>query len=259
MKNINEATIILVCTDCEYTRILYHGIKEDIPIFRIITERSVSKKVLIKRRIKRLGLWTTTNQLFFQVMVASLLRKLSKKKVKKILLARKLNIAPMPVEKIIGLSSVNSEEFSRHIKSIRPDLILVNGTRIISTQTLSTISCPIINVHVGITPLYRGVHGAYWALANDDPEHCGVTIHAIDKGIDTGSILAQDIISPGKEDNFITYPYLQFEKAIQLLKEIVPQIITNSFSFQKAPIGLSKLWYHPTIWQYLYNRFKGIK
>ena len=41
-------------------------------------------------------------------------------------------------------------------------------------------------MHAGITPQYRGVHGGYWAVVNNDPEHCGVTIHFVDKGIDTG-------------------------------------------------------------------------
>ena len=259
MKNIKEATVILVCTDCENTRILYHGIKDEIPVARIITELPVSKKVFIRRRLKKLGIWTTAGQLFFQAAVVPLIRTLSGKKIQNILTKKQLSTAPMPADKITGLSSVNSDEFVRAVETIQPDLILVNGTRIISSQILAKISCPIINVHVGITPLYRGVHGAYWALANNDKKNCGVTVHAIDKGIDTGGILAQDIIQPGSGDNFITYPYLQFEKAIELVKKVVPAVIENSFSFQQPPLGSSKLWYHPTIWQYLYNRFKGIK
>lgn len=260
MKNINEAVILLVCTDCDNTRILYHGIKENIPIARIITEMPLSKKRIISRRIKKLGMWTTFSQLAFQVMVAPVIRKLSAKRVKEILTEKKLSTFPMPPEKTVRLDSVNSKEFIDAVQTINPDLILVNGTRIISAQTLSQINCPVINVHVGITPLYRGVHGAYWALINNDPEHCGVTIHAVDKGIDTGAILIQDRIVPARKDNFITYPYLQFEKAIQLVNKIVPIVLSNDYSYQKAPSGNSKLWYHPTIWQYFYNWLKkGIK
>jgi len=157
------------------------------------------------------------------------------------------------------VSSVNDPAFLEAVKSVQPDLILVNGTRIISAKALNEIKCPVINVHVGITPLYRGVHGAYWALANKDSEHCGVTVHAIDKGIDTGAILAQDTIAPGRKDNFITYPYLQFQKAIGLVKTTVPRVLNGGYSYLPPPAGPSKLWYHPTIWQYIRNRFKGIK
>ena len=76
MKNIKEATIILVCTDCENTRILYHGIKDEIPVARIITELPVGKKVFIRRRLKKLGIWTTAGQLFFQAAVVPVIRKL---------------------------------------------------------------------------------------------------------------------------------------------------------------------------------------
>jgi methionyl-tRNA formyltransferase len=260
MRNINEAVVVLVCTDCDNTRILYHGIKENIPIAQVITELPVSKKRIISRRIKKLGIWTTVSQLAFQVIVAPIMRKLSAKRIRTILQEKNLSTSPIPTEKTVKLNSVNQKEFIDTIQSLNPDLILVNGTRIISAQTLSQINCPVINVHVGITPLYRGVHGAYWALASNDLKNCGVTIHAVDKGIDTGAILIQDSIAPTREDNFITYPYLQFEKAIELVNRIVPVVLSKSYSYQNAPSGNSKLWYHPTIWQYINNWFKkGIK
>jgi len=137
---------------------------------------------------------------------------------------------------------------------------VVEKDLISSKEILNNINCLVINVHAGITPIYRGVHGAYWALANKDLENCGVTVHAIDKGIDTGSILAQDTIAPGPQDNFITYPYLQFQKAIVLLQKIVPELLKGKVEFLPPPKGNSRLWYHPTIWQYLYFRiFKKIK
>jgi methionyl-tRNA formyltransferase len=259
MSKLSGSKIVLVCSDCDNTRILYHGIKNDIPISHIITEQPVSRKLLIKRRIKRLGIVTVTGQLIFQAGIVPLIRKLSGKKVKKILTERKLDISALPADKLIAVPSVNDAAFTQAIRSLNPDLVLVNGTRVISAQALSEIKCPVINVHVGITPLYRGVHGAYWALAKNDKANCGVTVHAIDKGIDTGGILAQGTIVTNPGDNFITYPYLQFEKAIELVKKVVPAVLNNGFSFQPPPAGVSRLWYHPTIWQYLRNRFKGIK
>jgi methionyl-tRNA formyltransferase len=259
MKNTGTAKIILVCTDCDNTRILYHGIKDEIPISGIITEQLVSRKLLIKRRLKKLGWFKVAGQLMFQAGIVPVMRRLSKGKVKAILAERKLSIEPLPADKVTNVSSVNDPAFIIAVQQLNPDLIIVNGTRVISAKTLDHIKCPIINVHVGITPLYRGVHGAYWALAGNDAAHCGVTVHAIDKGIDTGGILAQDTITVNKNDNFITYPYLQFEKAIQLIKKVVPLVLSGNAPFLPAPQGKSTLWYHPTIWQYIRNRFKGTK
>jgi folate-dependent phosphoribosylglycinamide formyltransferase PurN len=72
------------------------------------------------------------------------------------------------------------------LKAINPDLVIVNGTRIISKKVLSSINSKFVNIHVGITPKYRGVHGTYWALVNNDVENSGVTVHFVDEGIDTG-------------------------------------------------------------------------
>jgi methionyl-tRNA formyltransferase len=41
----------------------------------------------------------------------------------------------------------------------------------------SSINSKFVNIHVGITPKYRGVHGTYWALVNNDVENSGVTVH----------------------------------------------------------------------------------
>ncbi len=58
--------------------------------------------------------------------------------------------------------------------------------------TLAAIDAPFINYHAGINPKYRGQHPGYWALASDDAENAGVTIHLVDEGVDTGSVLYQD-------------------------------------------------------------------
>jgi len=259
MKPINEARIVLVCTDCDNTRILYHALRDEIPFTRIITEQPVSRKVMIKRRMKKLGIFTTISQLIFQAAVVPFVRKTSAERVNQVLEENNLKNLPLPSELVTAVETVNSDEFTQELAALSPDLVLVNGTRIISAKTLSKLNCPIINVHVGITPLYRGVHGAYWAMANNDAQNCGVTIHAIDKGIDTGAILAQGTVQPSARDNFITYPYLQFAKAIELLKKVIPSVLKGNITYLQPPAGRSRLWYHPTIWQYLANRFKGVK
>lgn len=55
----------------------------------------------------------------------------------------------------------------------------------------------ILNCHPGPLPAYRGVRPVNWALRNGERSH-GITIHAIDSGIDSGPILA--------EANFTMWP-----------------------------------------------------
>ena len=155
--------------------------------------------------------------------------------------------------KVISVKNVNQPETIEIIKKLSYDVLVINGTRIISKSFLSKVEKPIINTHVGITPKYRGVHGAYWALVNSDIENCGVTVHLVDAGIDTGRVLHQATIKPTQKDNIATYPYLQIAAALSLLKESVENPKPNRDISNLA----SKLYYHPTLFEYLHHWVNG--
>jgi methionyl-tRNA formyltransferase len=135
-----------------------------------------------------------------------------------------------------------------------PDVVVLAGTRILGKRILSSVPCPIVNIHAGITPLYRGVHGAYWALVDRRPDLCGVTVHRVDEGIDTGNVLAQVLIDPTKEDNFASYPWLQMGAGLTLLTALLPRIAAGE-NIKFIPLSSqSKLRHHPTIWGYLLQK-----
>jgi folate-dependent phosphoribosylglycinamide formyltransferase PurN len=146
------------------------------------------------------------------------------------------------------------------LKTIDPACIVVAGTRILSREFLQSLRCPIINIHAGITPLYRGVHGAYWALAEKRPELCGVTVHHVDAGIDTGEVLAQKTFKPSPEDNFVTYPWIQLGLGLRLLAKLIPEVISGRARASQPLTSESKLRTHPTIWGYCWRRIiYGVK
>jgi methionyl-tRNA formyltransferase len=189
----------------------------------------------------------------FQFSIAKILKQASRKRKKEILLKYGLENTILPKHKIIKVTSVNSFECIEALLKIKPELIIVCGTRIISKSVLESLSVKFINIHAGITPKYRNVHGGYWAIVNDDVENCGVTVHLVDEGIDTGSIIYQQKIPITKKDNFTTYPLLQLAEGIICLKRAINDYFQNKLILQKN-IMESKIWYHPTIWQYIYYR-----
>ncbi|MCO6497391.1 MAG: hypothetical protein J5I50_06980 [Chitinophagaceae bacterium] len=241
------------------SNIVFHALTKKYNVSRVIMEDPVSRGILIKKRIKRFGILKVTGQLIFQTVVVKCLNIVSKKRKNEIIQQFELNTSPIPAEVLTEASSVNSPQVIDLLKSIQPTLIVVNGTRIISKKVLDSVDATFINTHAGITPKYRNVHGAYWALVNKDPEHCGVTVHLVDPGIDTGYILYQDIISPTTKDNFTTYPLLQITAGIPLLYKAVDDFYNNQLKTISGP-SESRLWYHPTIFQYLYYRItRGVK
>ena len=106
-------------------------------------------------------------------------------------------------------------------------MVVVHGTRIISARVLQAMACPVVNMHAGITPRYRGVHGGYWALAEGHPEWVGTTVHLVDPGVDTGGILAQATFEVSDEDTIATYPDLHLVHGLALLGAQIDKVMSG--------------------------------
>ena len=250
---MNHSKIVLLAGKGTSTNILYNALKNDLTIDTIIVEEPVGKRTFLKKRIKKLGLWRVSGQILFQFFIVKILNLSSGKRKKAILQQFSMDNSALPLEKIKQVVSVNDETCLQLLHKIGPQLVIVNGTRIISRRILDAVSAPFINMHAGITPQYRGVHGAYWALVNNDEKNCGVTIHLVDAGIDTGGVICQKTITVDRTDNFVTYPLLQLGEGIPLMKQAITDILQNHLVRIEAS-KQSRLWSHPTIWQYLFYR-----
>jgi folate-dependent phosphoribosylglycinamide formyltransferase PurN len=245
--------IVLLAGKGITTNILYKALIKDFVIDTIILEESISKKVFLKKRIKHLGFWEVTGQVLFQISIAKMLHFFSAKRKNEILKEFNLEDKPLPHGKIVPVKSVNDDECIAALQKINPAIVVIIGTRIISKEVLDCTAAKFVNIHAGITPRYRNVHGAYWALVNNDRENCGITVHLVDPGIDTGSIIYQSKISISSKDNFITYPFLQLAEGIVYLKKALHDILEENLVLKKGTVD-SKIWHHPTFRKYLYHR-----
>ncbi|RYZ24682.1 MAG: hypothetical protein EOO10_20190 [Chitinophagaceae bacterium] len=175
--------LVLLAGQWDTTPLVYNFLQKHFDVSHVVMEQPVSKKIFLKNRAKRLGYVTVGGQVLFSALVAKPMRRLSDKRVREILTQYSLDTTTVPSEKTTSVVSVNSQESMNKLKSLQPDLIVVHGTRIISKKVLASLTgTSFLNVHAGITPRYRGSHGAYWALLNNDKENCGVTVHLVDAG-----------------------------------------------------------------------------
>jgi Formyl transferase len=255
---MSAETIVILGTDhAEPTLAVCNYLVERFPESIIVYEQREPRNDFLRRRIRRLGLLTVAGQIAFQTIVVPCLKKLSARRIEQIRVEFGIRITPVPGHL---LSSVNSQDAIDLVKIHNPACIVVASTRIISRQFLQNFCCPIVNIHAGITPFYRGVHGAYWALAEKHPELCGVTVHRVDTGIDTGEVLAQEVLTPQADDNFVTYPWLQLGLGVRLLARLLPDIIGGRVTAGELLTSESQLRTHPTIWGYCWHRFmNGVK
>lgn len=214
-----------------------------------IIEDREPRSVFLRRRLRRLGPATVVGQVLFQLW-GRLGARRAKGRVRQIFRQAGLDDAPLPAEQCPRLASINDLASDPSFTGADPDVVVVSGTRILSRELLDAIPVPVLNMHAGITPAYRGVHGGYWARARGDAARCGVTVHLVDTGIDTGGIVAQAVIEPGPQDNFFTYPALQLAAGVPLLLEAVDAAQAGTLKARPAE-GESRQFYHPTLWGYV--------
>ena len=91
----------------------------------------------------------------------------------------------------IARKQINSENYINEIIDLNPDLIISFGCSIIKGKLLDLFKGRFINVHLGLSPYYRGSGTNYWPMVYGEFEFIGATFMHIDAGIDTGKIIHQ--------------------------------------------------------------------
>src|SRR3989344_1720678 len=109
----------------------------------------------------------------------------------------------LPTQKVLNVEygGINSPEVFEWIKGLRPDYIALFGTGIVKAPLLSYYENKIINLHLGLSPYYRGSATLFWPLVEGEPECVGVTVHLATDKVDAGSIFVQCRPEIGEGDN----------------------------------------------------------
>jgi folate-dependent phosphoribosylglycinamide formyltransferase PurN len=256
----SRPSLVLLARDRESTRIVYHHLRPRFDVRRVILEQALPRHRFLRHRLERLGPRVVVGQLLFQLLAVPLLRRAADARIAEIKRSRGLDDGPVDAEVVSRVPSVNSDEVHDLLRALAPDAVVVNGTRLVSSETLACISAVFLNLHAGITPRYRGVHGGYWALREGDRERCGVTVHVVDERLDAGPVLAHARIEPTSEDSFVTYPLLQLAAGLPVLAEAIERVASGAGPPPESPPGPSLIWSHPTLSQYLAARVRlGVK
>lgn len=100
------------------------------------------------------------------------------------------SLEPRPDRSVLGIApgELNSGSTRSFLSAGGIDVLVVYGTNLIREPLLSDWAGRIVNLHLGLSPYYRGTATNFYPLYNDEPQFVGATIHLIDKGIDSGPI-----------------------------------------------------------------------
>ena len=102
------------------------------------------------------------------------------------------------------------------IKQYNPDFLLSYSYKyIIKKDVIDQMPKNIINLHISLLPWNRGADPNLWSFLDNTPK--GITIHLIEKGIDTGEILLQKEIKFNEDRESLSSSYKKLHFEIQNL------------------------------------------
>lgn len=217
----------------------------------LIEEEGEGADTIFRRRVKLVGWWSALGQHLFTYYGLRIVSRLSRARMRAIWGARDLrqNLPEgLPVRRV---PSVNAPECLAILREAKPKVVAVFGTRMLKAETLAAINAPFINYHAGLNPKYRGQSGAYWALRLGDKEHVGLTIHLIDRGVDTGDVLYQTKSAFEANDTFSTYHFVQVADAAPLMIQAIEDALAGRLKPYKPDLP-SQQFFMPTLWGYVW-------
>ena len=200
-----DIKVVLFCCDGLFQRDLMWRLYDAFQLHAIILQVDQSARPDLWQRLSRY----THPQTLARYLLAKFKRRSYNRKAKPVLESLFYRNGQIPIfppgVPIIAVNNINSARTGDALRQYVPDIVCINGTRLIRQPLLDrTKNLPLgmINLHTGLSPYSRGGNCNLFMLIEGHPELVGVTIHHIDHGIDHGDIILTSRPDLNPDDNF---------------------------------------------------------
>lgn len=112
--------------------------------------------------------------------------------------------------------------------------------QIVKPELFSTTK--LYNIHFALLPKYKGMYTSIWPVYNGESE-TGVTLHFIDKGIDTGDIIEQEKILINEYDTAYDIYKKYIRGGTSLVIKNIPDIIEDKIKNRRKQSSLASSYY----------------
>ena len=248
---VESSPIVILTTRGALHYLLINSLLADFAVEAVVYEKQGWRDALsrIRYRLRRCGVGGTVGQVALGLWDKAYLSRKAAPYVAELLAGHDCSC---PDRRVSWQSapSINDASVADLLRRKRPAICVVSGTNIIRSHILEL--CPVfLNIHAGITPRYRGCHGAFWALYEGRPDLAGVTVHLVDRGVDTGRIIAQAPIEVDPlRDTYRTLGLKQYLVGIELMRAAVRRALEGHLETLPPAESQSKQWYSPTLADY---------
>lgn len=117
-------------------------------------------------------------------------------------------------------------------EALNSDIYIIFGASFIKGWLIDfLINKNAINIHMGISPYYRGNSCNFWALYDNNPAYVGATIHKITKGLDNGPILFHCLPKLQNTDNSFDFSMRSVLSAHKGIKNFLNSKNHNNYEY----------------------------
>ena len=155
----------------------------------------------------------------------------------------------------------NKEKVIKYVSREKYDLCLIFGTDLIKENLMSVLPNKSINLHLGISPYFKGSATLFWPFYFLMPQFCGATFHLITNEPDAGKILHHSTPKLSKGEKIHEVAVNVVKSATEdMVKLISNKKIENWNFYSQKNIG--KLFlesdFHPSHLRIIYNEHKNL-
>lgn len=152
---------------------------------------------------------------------------------------RYFQIHDFPISpRIVDANDLNNDENIQWAKNLSPDIIFLFGTGILAPQWLENFDKKIINLHLGLSPYYRGSATLFWPFFDDNLCCLGATIHLASEKVDSGDILHRVKADFYNDDNYYTITNRLIKKSIKQAPKAALKYIKGELKPIKQELNL---------------------
>ena len=91
----------------------------------------------------------------------------------------------------VNPNELNTTRIATKIKDFNADFCFIFGVNLILDPVIDELPADKINLHLGLSPWYKGGATLFWPFYHLKPQFCGSTFHQITKQADAGEIIHQ--------------------------------------------------------------------
>lgn len=161
----------------------------------------------------------------------------------------------------VSEGELNSNSVVAYVTKFNPDACIIFGTKLIERPLISSLPKNTFNLHLGLSPWYRGAATLFWPFYLLEPQFAGITIHKITDKPDAGAIYHQAVPVLSRGQGIHDVAIQAVKASIEPLNKLFNTLCTNSELEGILPNTAGRIWrnkdFRPEHLRLIYNEFNN--